>query len=360
MAGLQMGVRAFDLACDSRRCFPRMARRDPSRTISAGAGRRGLMPAPHRAAPSPAFAKVLLRFMGYLRVECGLSENTLEAYRRDLCDLFADLESAGIAEIGGTTERALVEHIASLKSQKNMAATSVSRHLAAVRVFCRWAVGERLLVTDPSTVLERPTKWRNLPDVLSPAQMRKLVEAPRPREKDAKNLYLRDRAMLELMYASGLRASEVAGIKTSDLHMTLGVVRVTGKGNKQRLVPVHDAAMRAVAHYQAECRPTLMGGVDAPPDGRDEGRLLLSATGRPLERVAVWQIVRKAAIAAGLARVHPHMLRHSFATHLLAGGADLRVVQDLLGHADIGTTQIYTHVDRTQLKAVHKKFHPRG
>lgn len=325
------------------------------------------MPAPHRAAPPPGYTKILLRFMGYLRVECGLSENTLEAYRRDLCDLFADLEAAGISEIGGATERALVEHIASLKSQKNMAATSVSRHLAAVRVFCRWAVGEKFLATDPSTVLERPTKWRNLPDVLSPSQMRKLVEAPQPREGDTKNLYLRDRAMLELMYASGLRASEVAGINTGDLHMALGVVRVTGKGNKQRLVPVHAAAMHAVAHYLAECRPVLAAGpgaepgdVGGPPSGRDKGRLLLSATGRPLERVAVWQIVRKAAIAAGLARVHPHMLRHSFATHLLAGGADLRVVQDLLGHADIGTTQIYTHVDRTQLKAVHKKFHPRG
>lgn len=302
--------------------------------------------------------------MGYLRVECGLSENTLEAYRRDLCDLFADLDAAGITEMGGATERALVDHIAGLKSQKNMAATSVSRHLAAIRVFCRWAVGEKLLATDPSTVLERPTKWRNLPDVLSPSQMRKLVEAPMPRDGDARNLHLRDRALLELLYASGLRASEVAGIKTSDLHMALGVVRVTGKGNKQRLVPVHAAAMHAVSHYLAECRPILAAGpgaeVGGPPMGRDEGRLLLSATGRPLERVAVWQIVRKAAIAGGLRHVHPHMLRHSFATHLLAGGADLRVVQDLLGHADIGTTQIYTHVDRSQLKAVHKKFHPRG
>jgi len=350
---------------------------DAGAAIAAIKPRRGPAPAPHRAAPPPAFADTLKKFLGYIRVECGLSENTVSAYTRDLCDLFFDLESRGVTEVSCIEPRALVEHVARLRSVHEMEATSVSRHLASIRVFCRWAVAMRLTETDPSTILERPTKWRNLPDVLSPKQMRTLVESPKPRgmmqdthqskadgkpksRYDSKMLYLRDKALLELLYASGLRASEAAGIRVGDLHMTLGVVRVTGKGNKQRLVPVHAAAMLAVKHYLAECRPLLTGGHNVPPDGSDLSRLLLSESGKPLERVAIWQIVNRAARDAGLGHVHPHMLRHSFATHLLAGGADLRVVQDLLGHADIGTTEIYTHVDRTGLKAMHKKFHPRG
>jgi integrase/recombinase XerD len=199
--------------------------------------------------------------------------------------------------------------------------------------------------------------------VLSPRQVRQIIEAPRPPnttedEKQAKPgppLWLRDRAMLELMYACGLRASEVGAICTTDIHARLGTVLVNGKGGKQRLVPMGKPANAAVEAYLQQCRPMVV-----KPDARDKGRLLLSRTGRPLERVAVWQIVKKHAAAAGLKDAHPHTLRHSFATHLLIGGADLRVVQELLGHADIGTTQIYTHVDRSRLKSVHQKYHPRG
>jgi integrase/recombinase XerD len=214
--------------------------------------------------------------------------------------------------------------------------------------------------------LERPTRWKKLPNVLSPQQVKKLLDAvgavcslPNAASDDPVDrkgptpFPMRDRALLELLYASGLRASEVCGIEVNDIHLTLGVVRVTGKGNKQRLVPLGAPARDAVEQYVTLERPAL----DKP--GVSKGRLLLSATGRPLERVRVWQLVQHYAKLAGL-KVYPHMLRHSFATHLLMGGADLRVVQEMLGHADIATTQIYTHVDRTRLREVHRKHHPRA
>ncbi|MFM9996804.1 MAG: tyrosine recombinase [Phycisphaerales bacterium] len=305
--------------------------------------------------------------MTFLRIECGAAGNTIAAYDRDLLDLFADLSAAGVTTPAGITPRHLTTHLAGLKSRRGMAGSSVLRHLATIRVFCRWLVGRGHLAENPSDILDRPTRWKNLPDVLSPRQLKGLIEEGTRERHDAKavaevrpagdplRLHLRDRALLELMYASGLRASEAAGLGINDYAATLGVVRVTGKGNKQRLVPAGKPARAAIDRYLDECRPILAR--NAP---RESGRLFLSRTGRPIERVAVWQIVKRAAAAAGMTGVHPHMLRHSFATHLLAGGADLRVVQELLGHADIATTQIYTHVDRSRLKSVHRKFHPRG
>jgi integrase/recombinase XerD len=244
-----------------------------------------------------------------------------------------------------------------------MAATSVIRHLATIRVFFRWLESTGLITENPSDDLDRPTQWKRLPGVLSPRQMKQLVEAPRPdpaAAPEALPLWVRDKAMLELMYACGLRASEVAGLRIGDFHPNLGVVTVTGKGNKQRLVPVGKPAQEAVRQYLDDCRARLVKGTGKKPrPDRSDGRLLLSKTGRPLERVAVWQLVRKNAKAAGLPRTHPHLLRHSFATHLVGGGADLRVVQELLGHADIATTQIYTHVDSGRFREIQKKFHPR-
>ncbi len=299
-------------------------------------------------------------FLLYLRVECGLSANTLEAYDRDLRELLADLASAGIREPKKITPRDLSRHLSTLKSDRGLSSSSVIRHLATVKVFCRWLMAREFIKENPADILDRPTRWKRLPDVLSPRQLRSLIEAARPpttkpdRPADGV-LWLRDRAMLELMYASGLRASEVGALGVNDYHETLGVVRLTGKGNKQRLVPVGKPARDALDRYLRECRPVL-----AKPGGPDKGRALLSRTGRPLERVAVWQIVKRHAASAGLKNVHPHVLRHSFATHLLAGGADLRVVQELLGHSDIATTQVYTHVDRSRLKDVHRKHHPRA
>jgi integrase/recombinase XerD len=313
----------------------------------------------------PSLEKLRAGFYGFIRVECGLAANTLEAYDRDVREALAFLASRGRMSPDQFAPRDLADHLAQLKTDRELSASSITRHLATVRVFCRWLLSTGTLAENPADFLERPTRWRRLPGVLSPRQVRALLEAPRPpddgdaptgkraRRADAV-LHLRDRAMLELMYASGLRASEVAGLPVRDYHATIGTVLVTGKGDKQRIVPVGAPAQRAVAEYLQRCRPALLRD-----DGRDRGRLLLSRTGRPLERVAVWQLVKKHAAAAGLHDVHPHTLRHSFATHLLAGGADLRIVQDLLGHSDIATTQIYTHVDSTRLKHVHRSFHPR-
>jgi integrase/recombinase XerD len=293
--------------------------------------------------------------MTFCRVECGLRPNTLEAYQRDIDELIDDLASAGAGSPASVTPRALAEHLRRLSS-RGLAGSSVTRHLATIRVFCRWLAATGLVADNPAAVLDRPTRWKHLPDVLSPLQMRRLLEAQDPQPTPASlPLALRDRAMLELMYASGLRASEVCDLPTPAVLLDIGIVRVTGKGDKQRLVPMGGQAVAALREYLDQGRPLLEAAGERPC-----GRLFLSRTGRPLERVALWQIVKRRAAAAGLKGVHPHVLRHSFATHLLAGGADLRVVQDLLGHADIATTQIYTHVDGSRLRAVHRRFHPRG
>lgn len=299
-------------------------------------------------------------FMAFVRVECGLSRNTLLAYERDLHDLLTDLAAREVTGAGAITPRMLSEHMAALRSTRKMASSSITRHLATTRIFCRWLLARGHVETDPAEFLDRPTRWRKLPNVLSPKQMRTLLTAARglPQaggESGPSPISLRDQALLELLYASGLRASEIAGVDLTDLHQNLGVVRVTGKGSKDRLVPIGGPARQAIATYLQYARPRFLR-----PGGADQGRLLLSVRGRPLERVAVWQIVQKCARQAGLPRTHPHILRHSFATHLLSGGADLRVVQELLGHADIATTQVYTHVDSTRLKSIHQKFHPRA
>ena len=297
------------------------------------------------------------KFFAYLRVECGLSRHTLTAYRADLEDLLVDVLRAGAACPATVTPRMLTDHVARLKTARSLSGASVIRHMATIKVFFRWAASNRLVPENPAEILERPTRWKNLPDVISPAQIRHLLEASAPPEgarAATLRLELRDRALLELMYASGLRASEAATLRVGDILDAQRCVRVVGKGNKQRLVPVGAPARAALDTYLRDCRPTLAKRTPS------ESSVFLSHTGRPLERVAIWGIVKRQARAAGLDQVHPHTLRHSFATHLLAGGADLRVVQELLGHADIATTQIYTHVDRSRLKSVHAKFHPRG
>ncbi len=292
-------------------------------------------------------------FLTYLRIEAGLAKATLDAYGRDLDDLVAFLRPLGVSIPEGVTPQHLVEHLRELHLERHLQPSSIARHLTTIRVFFRFHKANGLIEDNPARLLEPPTRWKRLPGVLSPRKMRQLLEAPSQRTG---RLWLRDKALLELMYAAGLRATEVAGLGLTDYNPTLRVLIVTGKGSKQRLVPVGKPAREWTERYKAELRPTLTRF----DDGREKGRLLLSNTGRPLERIAIWQIVRRLADQAGLRDVHPHMLRHSFATHLLAGGADLRVVQELLGHADIATTQIYTHVDHSRLQEVIRKHHPRG
>ncbi len=301
-------------------------------------------------------------FLIFLRVECGLLPATLEAYSRDLDTLLLDLQSGGADGPGAITPKALVDHIRSLSRDRGYAPATVARHIATIKVLCRWMVATGKLDENAADHLDQPAKWKRLPGVLTPGEMRRLLAAPAApadARADAVPLWLRDRAILELMYASGLRASEVGAVGLSDVMEKIGVVRVLGKGDKQRLVPMGRPAMEAMSVYIRDCRSRLVTAERAA-ERRDRGRLFLTRSGRPIERVRVWQIVTHWARVAGLRDVHPHTLRHSFATHLLMGGADLRIVQTLLGHADITTTQIYTHVDRTQLTKVIKTMHPRG
>jgi integrase/recombinase XerD len=226
---------------------------------------------------------------------------------------------------------------------------TVARRLAAIRVFLRYLTAEGQDSTAILSQLERPKPEQSLPKILSRAQVNQLLSAPDPKSR----LYLRDIAILELLYASGLRATELCELKTGDLNLQVGVVRVFGKGSKERIVPVGKTAANAIAQYLADCRPKLEKSPDA--------RMFLSRTGRPIERVGLWMLVEKYGRLSGLLKdVSPHTLRHCFATHLIGGGADLRIVQELLGHSDIATTQIYTHVDQDRLKSIHRNFHPRA
>lgn len=320
--------------------------------MPASPDRRKPAAAPREDAPPSPFAPSFREFLSYLKVEAGLSPATLEAYGRDLRDLAAHLDSLGLAGPHAVTPEHIAAHFRYLHRDRGLEPTTITRHFATVRVYFRYLHANKRIPHDPSRLAERPTTWKRLPGVLSPNQMKALVLAPSPEHG---TLWLRDRAMLELMWAAGLRASEVGTLKINEYHDTLCMLTVTGKGSKQRVVPIGTPAQELIRQYLAEFRPHLARF----KDGRDQFKLFLSHTGRPLERVAVWQIVKKYAEIAGLRDVHPHTLRHSFATHLVRGGADLRVVQELLGHADIGTTQIYTHVDRSRLRDVVRNHHPR-
>jgi len=288
-------------------------------------------------------------FSDYLTLEVGSSPNTVEAYLRDVRRL-AEWAVAHRADVPDrVTARLLRDFIYHLKDA-GLAASSIRRQISAVRTYFRFLVGEGKVKADPSEGLETPKGWRRLPEVLSVSEVESLLGAPNPDEP----LAWRDRALLELGYGTGARVSELVGLVVDDVAFDEALVRLFGKGRKERLVPIGRRALGAVAIYLREVRP----GLDR---GQSEARLVLNARGRPLTRVGAWGVIKKAAQRAGLVkRVTPHTLRHSFATHLLEGGADLRAVQEMLGHADLSTTQIYTHVDREYLRTVHRKYHPRA
>jgi len=289
------------------------------------------------------------QFLDYLAFERGLSPRTLEAYGRDIARLAEFLAARGIRgprEVAASDLREFVYH---LKDQ-GLQPTSIRRNLSAVRTYFAFLLGEGVVLTDPSERLEPPRTWRRLPTVLTRQEVERLLEAPDPTDR----LYWRDRAILEFAYASGVRVSELTALRLKDLALDEGFATVLGKGSKERIVPLGRSAVRALNVYLRELRPTLDRGAGA-------GRVFLNARGRPLSRMGVWTILKEHARRAGIEkRVTPHTLRHTFATHLLEGGADLAAVQEMLGHADISTTQIYTHVDREYLRDVHRRFHPRA
>ncbi len=305
--------------------------------------------------PSP-LAVARAGFLTHCRVEAGLSPATLDGYERDIRSLLHFLTEHGVKEPSEITPRVLAEHLASLRSERGLDASTVARHRTSIRMFCRWMLATGVIAEDVTTLLEAPRRARRLPGVLTPGQMRAMLSPPQgePENRELQAaLALRNRAVLEMMYACGLRASEVGAITLSDIDLKTRLVRVLGKGNRRRLVPIAEASCRAVQQYLDHARPVLA------VSRRDLGRVFLSRFGRPLDRMGVWKLVKACARRAGIKDAHPHTLRHSFATHLLAGGADLRIVQELLGHADIATTEIYTHIDRSRLSEVHRRCHPR-
>lgn len=286
----------------------------------------------------------------YLRFERGLSERTRDAYRSDCRQLVAfALDEEGLAGPEELDVGVLRRFVASL-TERGLAASTVSRKLSALRSYVGFLVAEGHLDSDPTERLEAPARGRSLPDVLTPAEVERVLAAV-PLEHE---LAFRDLAMLETLYGAGLRISELIELTVRNLLWDEEMIQVIGKGAKERLVPLGARARDALARYLRELRPRL-------DRGEGSGVVFLNQHGRPLTRMGAWTIVRRHVERAGLEReVTPHTFRHSFATHLLEGGADLAAVQEMLGHADISTTQIYTHVDRSYLKDVHRSFHPRG
>jgi len=287
-------------------------------------------------------------FVDYAAGECHLAENTVAAYRRDLRRFSEWLAGRSIPEL---TIRDLSDYAAWLH-QRDLAPASLARHLVSLKVFFRYLQLEGVLQDNLAELLGSQKLWERVPKVLSPEQVDMLMEAPRARDK----FWRRDRALLELLYATGCRASELSNLKMIDVHLdeAFGVCR--GKGNKERLVPLGARAAEAFQQYAAEERPRLAERVEVPPPWA-----LLSYRGRRLRRERIWELLKRYALRVGAPpEVTPHTMRHSFATHMLSGGADLRQVQEMLGHASIATTQNYRHVYTARLKAVHNKFHPRA
>jgi integrase/recombinase XerD len=288
-------------------------------------------------------------FLNYLVVEKGLSLNTLDAYGRDLRRYLEYLEGSGVQGVDKVSQGNVLGYLSALKAAE-LSPRSRARVLSSVRGFHRFLVAQKYALKDPTLLLESPRIIRTLPRLLSQQEVESLLAAPQGRDP----LALRDRAMLEVLYATGLRVSELVGLKLSDINRDIGCLSTLGKGSKQRLVPLGEVAMMAMEEYLADGRELLK------PQTRCQN-LFLNRRGKALSRQGFWKILRRVALQSGIGcTIYPHMLRHSFATHLLENGADLRAVQVMLGHADISTTQIYTHVVRERLKQIHQQFHPRG
>ncbi len=288
-------------------------------------------------------------FEDYLGFEAGSSRHTITNYLRDVRRYAAYALSRGVDVPEKATPKLLREFVFHLKDL-GLAPTSIRRQVSALRTYYRFLVEEGHVKSEPTARLETPKTWRKLPDVLSLPEIEALLAAPNPDEPRA----WRDRALLEVAYGTGVRVSELVGLLVSDMLFDDALVRVLGKGSKERLIPIGRRALGAAAIYAREVRPSF-------DRGETQGRLFLNARGRPLSRVGAWSVVKRCAARAHIKkRVSPHTLRHTFATHLLEGGADLRAVQEMLGHADLTTTQVYTHVDREYLRKVHRQYHPRA
>jgi integrase/recombinase XerD len=291
-------------------------------------------------------------FLAYLEAECGMSPNTVAAYRRDVEKFLTwnrNHTRVTIHQVDIATLTQFLDHLQSA----NLASSSIARNLAAIRMFFRFLMLEGVIAESTVDLVTSPKLWQRLPKVLSPDMVDQLLKAPvAPIDRYAR----RDAAILAVMYATGCRVSEVTGLRLSDVNLDEAYARCTGKGNKQRIVSLTPVAIEAITRYLNHERPDMMLN-----SVQDEGWLFVTRSGRRMNRETVWELIRRYAQRTGCGKeVSPHTLRHSFATHLLAGGADIRALQEMLGHANIRTTQIYTHVDHTRLKNVHQQCHPRG
>lgn len=291
----------------------------------------------------------LNQYLNHLLIEKGASDNTLEAYGRDLNRYVSFLEQRGLTQAGSADPKTVIEFLVQLK-KGDLSANSMNRSLAALRGFYKYLLQEKVLDASPLANIELAKVWMRLPDTVSPEEMNLILSQP----GDQTPARLRDSAMLELLYATGLRVSELRSLTMNSINWQVGFLVVMGKGSKERVVPIGKKAYDWVRRYVDEARPRLVRS-------KTTDVLFLNRFGGAFTRQGLWKIIAHYARKAGLQKnVHPHTFRHSFASHLLEGGADLRAVQVMLGHSDISTTQIYTHVTKDRLKEIHRKFHPRG
>jgi integrase/recombinase XerD len=292
----------------------------------------------------------LKAYLHFLELEKNSSANTVDSYRRDLERFLSYLSDGGIDSPAGAGEEAIARFV-KLLGELGLSPRSVSRNITAIKMFYRFLVAEKAVDADPTGRLDLPKLPRPLPDVLDPGEVESILNQP----DVSQPLGVRDRAILETLYATGIRVSELVTLRQANVFPAEQFIRVTGKGSKERIVPIGRSALEWIARYRSGTR-TLLAGARGASDA-----LFLNARGTPISRMAIWTIVRNCTRTAGIGKdVHPHTFRHSFATHLLEGGADLRSVQEMLGHVNISTTQIYTHIDREYLREVHRTCHPRG
>lgn len=310
--------------------------------------------------PKNPYSVLIDDFLRHLKVEKGLSTNTCQAYQRDLMAYSARLVKLGVRNPDKIRREDIQQFILAEKNKKKKS-SSIARAQVAIKVFHRFLYAQRVIKEDVTSVLDSISIWKKIPSYLSQDEMKRMIEfkekervdEPKKKKRFSRE-ELRDLAILELFYGTGLRVSELANLKLSSISHEGKFIRCIGKGNKERVLPIGKHAWEALMNYIERARP-------ASAAGKDEGYLFLSNRGLHIKRETLWHLVKKYAKKAGiLKKVSPHVLRHSFATHLLEGGADLRIVQELLGHADIATTQIYTHVSRDRLRKIHNQFHPRG
>ena len=292
----------------------------------------------------------LRSYFHYLELEKNVSPNTISAYNIDLKRYMSYLQSRGIDSLEQIGENEISDFLFKLR-EYGLSPRSVARILSSIKMFHKFLIGDGITKKNPAENVEPPKLPKELPDVLNQDEVFKILDTP----KTSEPLGLRNKAILETLYATGMRVSELLTLSQSDVFREEGIVKVFGKGSKERYIPIGKSALRWIEKYVKEVRPVIAR------KGEGKDILFLNAHGRPMTRMAIWNIVRTSTEQAGIKKdVHPHTFRHSFATHLLEGGADLRAVQEMLGHADINTTEIYTHIDREYLKEVHRTFHPRG